>query len=634
MKKQLFLLLMFACSLVAKAQFANPFEYDNGKGITYEAHVFAMTDANPDVIVPQDTIIEANKLGFTAVGSYIYKEQQGNDYFYGYTFNGQVKDYYKRDMGPNPEFGVVLDFANAESEGQLVEAFTIVSTDLGGHFYWEWKDSIEGFTQNGHVQLNMQPLSIITGKNGNSEEKLYEYRQLDIYSKIRTGFPYDIANYQGVTKYTVYAPDSSIVCTKEIALRMSADSIMNGQIQEDFVCSVDSARKGTYRVIMDAPFLEKPQVWQIEVIDPFVNATSHDPVDATYRLRESDFKNEGKGNGWNYTGNKTPTYFNGKVNNNNGTAMVVRTQGDEGNAFSLSQTVNKMPQGYYKLTWPVIYQPCNLAKMEGNEPILAEIEANGFSVKAKHILAGAQVTEPKNGEEGIVALAIPQSDKAFASRLNYQKYQNEITFQVKEDSVINISMHKSHTTLDNEITAIGGVTLKYYGAGLPYGGVTFYRDSLYAAGDSIKMTVTLGDGLGKKVPSSNTIEAYVLKQKEDGNYDAENPVIIKQMAAAKEGSYDMFIELPEGDTQLPNGNYLLLVRSLKEEGDYLLLDSKIFDINNSTAINEITADPTDNAAKGNADKNIYNIAGMKLSNSRQTKGIYIKGKKKYVRARR
>lgn len=631
MKKQLMLLLLFACSLVAKAQFANPFKYDNGKGISYEARVFVLTHDQKLLAVPQDTIVDENVLAFEVEGKLKGEEYPGKEEIISYRFNGQVKDYYKRDMSPLiRDFGVTLEFRNMGSGEETLKPSNMSSTELGGHFYWEWKDSIEGFGQKGHIQMNLKPFSKVYGKNGDVEV-CNEYSQLDIYSKIRTGFPYDIANYQGVTKYSVYDPDSTLICTKEIPLRMSADSTMNGQIQEDLICTVDSARKGTYKVVMEAPFLEKPIIWPIEVVDPLANASSKEPANATYRLKEPDFKNEGKGKGWKRSGNIKPTYFNGEVDKKDCSAMVVRAQGYEGNGFSLSQTIEKMPQGYYTLSWPVIYQPCDLKKMEGKEPVLAQIEANGFSANAKHILAGAEVTDPKSGEEGMVALVVPQSDKAFALRLKNAKYQNEITFQVMEDSVINIGMHKSHGTLDNEITAIGCPTLNYYGAGLPYGTVTFPKDLTFAAGDSIKMTVGLYDGIGKKVSEDNIIEVHLLKQKEDGNFDKEEPVISIEVKAPKSGSYEPFIQLPEGESKLPDGNYCIAVLSLVENDICQLYEANGVVIKTASAINEVIAEPTANTAKGNADKNTYNLAGMKVSNSNQAKGIYIKGKKKVAR---
>lgn len=627
--------MLFACSLVAKAQFANPFEYDNGKGISYQVSVVAFK-GEETVKIPQDTIMETNQIGLLVLGKFRPEKQTENkDSVLYYTLNGQVKDYYKRNIDKK-DFSVTMAFINDNMPtipggGESNSAMQVGTTEIGGHFYWEWTDSLEkGVGQKGHIQMNMKPVSEVYGKNGNVRTQLKEYSQLDIYTTIKTGFPYDIANYQGVTKYTVYAPDSSIICTKNIPLRMSADSTMNGQIQEDLICTVDSARKGNYKVVIDGPFLEKPVIWRIEVVDPLENASSQNPADATYRLIEPDFKNEGKGKGWKRQGNINPTYYNELNGDTKYSAMVVRTQGYEGNGFSLSQTVDKMPQGYYKLTWPVIYQPCAYSKLGEEAAVLADLEANGFSVKAKHILSGAAVTVPKDAEEGYIALKLPQSDKAFANSL-YYSYQNEITFQVKEDSLISIGVHKSHGTLDHEVTAIGCPTLKYYGAGLPYGVVSFEKDSLYAVGDSIKLEVGLYDGLGKKVAADNTIDMVICKKMADGNFDTENPIISKQMNAPKQDIYDLFIELPEDAKQLPDGNYLLLVASLKDGNDYLLLESKNIEVNNASAINEVIAEPTANTAKGNADKNTYNLAGMKVSNSNQAKGIYIKGKKKVAR---
>ncbi len=627
MKKRLMLLLLFACSLVAKAQFANPFEYNNGKGLYYQIRVMTRAVNGSFAILPEDTIAETNEIGIVSAGTYSGKEIQDGDSIC-YTINAQIKDYYRRDMGNISDFGITMSFVNS---GEFHSPINWAATEIGGHYNWEWKDPIENVGQKGHIQMNMKPTSKVYGKNGYAETPLKEYCQLDIYSYINTGFPYDIANYQGVTKYSVYAPDSSLICTKEIAMRMSADSTMNGQVQQDLICSVDSASKGSYRVIMDGPYLEKPSTWLIEVVDPLEGASTLNPVDATYRLKEPDFKNEGKGKGWKCNGKINPTYFNEVIDNKQHSAMVVRTQKYEGNGFSLTQEVKKMPQGYYRLSWPVIYQPCDLTKMEGLDPVLAEIEANGFSAKSKHILAGATETALNGEEEGFIALTLPQSDKALAKSMKNLSYQSDITFQVKEDSVISIGVHKSHGTLDSEMTAVGSPTLTYYGAGLPYGLVAFDNDSIYAAGDTIKAMVGLHDGVGKKVPEDNVIDLMLCKKMENGEFDTDHPIISKNVKAPREDKYDLSIELPEGTNKLPDGNYILIVASLKDEKDYLFVEGKRFEINAAAAINEVIAEPTAITAKGNADKNTYNLAGMKVSNSHQDKGIYIKGKKKVAR---
>ncbi len=637
MKKQLMLLMLFACSLVAKAQFANPYEYNNGNGLTVKVSPYLVipseNGAPQNVLIYRDTIANANTFGIGVFGIFDASKYKGKEDEINYTINAQVKDHYNRNMDSSKVFELKMSFLTeyfgAEEKNQALED---ASTEIGGHFYWSWKDSIANKGMSGHIQLNVDPQNFVYGKSG-SEEIVKEHSQFDIRSRIKTGFPYDIAKYQGVTKYSVYDPDSTLICTKEIPLRMSADSLMNGQIQEDLICTVDSACKGSYKVVMEAPFLEKPAMWRVEVIDPLANASSQNPADATYRLKEKDFKNEGKGKGWNCNGNINPEYVNEVIGNSNYSAMVVRTKGYEGNGFSLTQKIDEMPQGYYKLSWPVIYQPCAIEKIQGNEPILAEIEANGFGEKAKHILAciGTIESVQKDSVDGFVSIVLPQSNKAFAYVQTMNAYKSEVMFQVKEDSVINIGIHKNHATLDDEVTAIGTPTLTYYGAGLPYGVVSFKNDSIYAAGDSLKIQVDLYDGVGKKVPEDNTIDMVFCKKLANGNFDTQNPVFSKQLKAPKKDCYDMSIKLPEGAEQLADGSYLLLIASLKDEKGYLLFEQKIFEIGNASAINEVMAEPAANTAKGNADKNIYNLAGMKVANSQQANGIIIQNGKKFAK---
>lgn len=541
----------------------------------------------------------------------------------------EVHDYYGRNLQgvkDDPLMTYRLDDCSSEFLEDGTEGYSpsqvFAGTEIGGHYNWSWSVNNGIGEESGHVQLNCAPKNLIWGLNDDGESELKEYKKLTIRSKINTGFPYDVAKYQGKAKYTVYSPDSAVICQKEIDLRISPDSTMNGQLQEDIVCEVDSARHGDYHVVFEAPFLDKPQSWKIEVVDPLAGASSKNPVNATYRLIESNFKAAGKGKGWNYSGSVAPTYYIDSVSARL-TVMIVRPAEDGGdNAFTLTQSINKMPQGFYTLTLPVAYQPCVFNKMQFNEEILAIIDANGVSKKAKHILANGGLVNSVDRFGGeYSSLAAPTNDIAFGSCI--PQYTQKVVFEVKEDSLLTIGVHKNHTDSLGEITVIGAPELMFYGDALPYGTVEFPQDSVFAAGDSLKTTVKLYDGLGGKVPADNQIQLLIAPVTEQGTLDREHVLLSLEEEAGKAGVYDMSVALPEAD-KLPVGTYALVIASLQINGKYELIENKTFQVKGATAIEEVKATAYEAAP-------IYNLSGVRQNSNTDVKGIYIQGGKKFLK---
>lgn len=633
--KKILLLLLTLCTLGAKAQFQNPFKLAVSDKFWLTASVIMSYMDRPldDVNLPQDTIIPLGVFqlngGFHSE-SYEKLSEEAHKFLETLAIDFQIHDYYNRtilisdDTRRDSLFTYrvdtielnLVDWAEEVTRGQSEQ----IGTDIGGHYYWSWtaNNGIKGMS--GHVQLNHDPSDFVWGQNGTNQKDLIEYNKLSIYSKFNTGFPYDVAKYQGKAKYTIYNPDSVVICQKEIDLRISPDSTMNSQIQQDLIFELDSALHGKYQVLFEAPFLDKPQTWTIEVVDPLAAASSKNPVSAAYRFAESNFKEAGKGKGWKYTGSVKPTYYTDEKEPAKSVMVVRPEENGGGNAFSLTQSVGKMPQGFYKLKVPVAYQPCKLTDMLGEVEILASFEANGYTKKGKHILAGA-TTETVNvdGAE-YTTYKVPNNDKSFAE--NLPKYMQEILFEVKEDSLVRIGVHKSHTDSIGEITAIGAIDLLYYGAGLPYADVAFPAEKEFAPGDSIKITAQLHDGVGCKVFAGNTINLVIGHLDAQGNLDSEHLIQTKQLEADKSGFYDLSFVLP-ADKEYQKGDYMIYVSTLKHDDKYECEEGVIFQIKGATGIQEV---------KGTTfDSSVYSLSGVRQNKASDTKGVYIQGGKKYLK---
>lgn len=629
-------MLLTLCTLAVQAQqFQNPLTHKTGNYSVFTVGVSISEGDNPasgiSTPLPKDTIMPLGMFQVT-VGIGWRAEEDHNDedleFLRSILATVEVHDYYGRNLQgvkDDPLMTYRLDDCSSEFLEDGTEGYSpsqvFVGTEIGGHYNWSWSVNNGIGEESGHVQLNCDPKNLIWGLNDDGESELKEYKKLTIRSKINTGFPYDVAKYQGKAKYTVYSPDSAVICQKEIDLRISPDSTMNGQLQEDIVCEVDSARHGDYHVVFEAPFLDKPQSWKIEVVDPLAGASSKNPVNATYRLAERNFKEAGKGKGWKYSGSVAPTYYSDSAIVSM-SAMVVRPAEDGGdNSFTLTQTISKMPQGFYTLTLPVAYQPCAFDKMQFNEEILAFVDANGVSKKAKHILTNVTRNTSVNSNGAThIALEVPSNDIAFANSMS--KYTQKVVFEVKEDSLITIGVHKNHTDSLGEITAIGAAELMFYGDALPYGTVAFPQDSVFAAGDSLKTTVVLYDGLGGKVPADNQIQLLVAPVTEQGTLDREHVLLSLEEEAGKAGEYDMSVALPEAD-KLPVGTYALVIASLQINGKYELIENKTFQVKGATAIEEVKATAYEAAP-------IYNLSGVRQNSNTDVKGIYIQGGKKLL----
>ena len=634
--RKILLLLLTLCTLGAKAQFQNPFKYNVTDNLWINSSVVMFYIDKPlnSVNLPQDTIIP---LGIFHLTGGFHSElaeklsEADMNFLKTLAIDFKIHDYYDRtilqtdDTRKDSLFTyrvdtLELEFVDSADDFTKVQSEDI-GTDIGGHYYWSWtaNNGIKGMS--GHVQLNHDPSDFVWGQNGTDQKNLIEYNKLSIYSKFNTGFPYDIAKYQGKAKYTIYNPDSVVICQKEIDLRISPDSTMNSQKQQDLIFELDSALHGKYKVLFEAPFLEKPKTWTIEVVDPLAAASSKNPVSAAYRFAESNFKEAGKGKGWKYTGSVKPTYYTDEKDPAK-SVMVVRPEANGGgNAFSLTQSVSKMPQGFYKLKVPVAYQPCKLTDMLGDVEILASFEANGYTKKGKNILAGATIDSVKIGEELYTTYKVPSNDKSFAE--NLPKYTQEILFEVKEDSIVRIGVHKSHTDSIGEITAIGAIDLLYYGAGLPYADVAFPQEKEFAPGDSIKTTVQLHDGVGCKVFAGNTINIVIGHLDEQGKLDSEHLIHSKQLEADKSGFYDLSFVLP-ADKEYQKGDYMIYVSTLMHDDKYECEEGITFKVKGATGIQEVKGAAYDPAT-------VYNLSGVRQSKASDTKGVYIQGGKKYLK---
>lgn len=639
--RKLLLLLLTLCTFAAQSQqFQNPLIYKTGNYSVFTVGV-SMSEGEEfgsaiSTALPKDTIMPLGVFMINVgIGWRAEEDHNDEDLEFLRTIEASVEvhDYYGRNLQgvkEDPLMTYRLDDTSSDFLEDGTEGYSpkqvFVGTEIGGHYNWSWTVNNGIGEESGHVQLNCNPKNAIWGLNDDGESELKEYKKLTIRSKINTGFPYEVTKYQGKAKYTVYSPDSVVICQKEIDLRISPDSTMNGQLQEDVVCEIDSARHGDYHVVFEAPFLDKPQSWKIEVIDPLAGASSKNPVDATYRLAERNFKEAGKGKGWKYSGSVAPTYFTDSAIVSM-SAMVVRPAEDGGdNSFTLTQTVSKMPQGFYTLTLPVAFQPCTFAKMQFNEEILAFVDANGVSKKAKHILTDvARNTSVNSNGATHIALEVPSNDIAFANSMS--KYTQKVVFEVKEDSLITIGVHKNHTDSLGEITAIGAAELVFYGDALPYGTVAFPQDSVFAAGDSLLTTVKLYDGLGGKVPEDNQISLLIAPITEQGTIDRDHILLTKEENADKAGEYDVSVVLP-ADGECPAGEYVLFVASLVHDGKYEVNEYKVIQIKGATAIEEVRAD-----AGANEVAPIYNLSGVRLSKDENLKGVYIQGGKKLIRTK-
>ena len=544
---------------------------------------------------------------------------------YGWGIHHEIKTYYNIKVKENTFELKDIDIEDARhSENTVRNDYSRWFEDIGGHYYWSWNTLDGAHSQSGHIQMNRSSSCVISGdREGKSD--CYQYCPLHFKAKINTGFPYDVKKYQGVAHYTIYAPDSSLVCKKDIQMSLSDDSVMMGHIIVHDIFTVDSAMIGQYRVVVEADYTDKPQTWIVAVADPFAGASSSKPVDATFRLPASDF-NESTRKAWTYSGAVTPTYLDkGKVS-----AMIVNSGETKGNAFRLSQSISKMPKGVYKINWPVTYQPCGISDITYTEEILANVEANGYNVKATHFLAKADTTTITSGDDVYIRIEAPANDIARSYAASKVKNSKDLIFEVREDSVLTIAVDKQSTELTGEVTAIGPVNIMFYGKGRPYGEVKFGNDTVFCAGDTIHATVTLHQGIAEQIQNDNKIVVYVAKAiANDNTYVPSNDIIATTEVNAKYAdTYNIGMKLPDSIKGGNDDKYFIFVGSLKYNEGFELLSNRIITIKgeDATAIANTTAS---NSAKSSS--SIYNIAGQKVKSKSQAGKVYIKNGRKYLK---
>lgn len=626
MRKSLLLIAFALSTLFAKAQFMNPHVYDDKDYVHLQITASYRLADNSTVNLPQDATIDMGKFSFGLGMDYKIREapQEAIDFVANLECSGQILDYYGNpltDKDNNP----VWNFQNLfGQQGREEHQASVAEYDIpsGGHYNWSWKTNHESIAQSGHIQVNTEPQLKMAAVNKKFGEPAPNAPMV-LRSMINTGFPYDIDKYQGNAKYTVYGPDDNVVCELEVKLNFDSEKPMMEQYQEFTVGTIESAAEGIYKVRVEAPFLNEPAEFHFIVEDKMPTATSENGVDATIRLKEYDFSSEGKGDGWVYTGTAEPTYLVRNAGHFNSlSTMTVRSEfGQPGDAFSLTQTISNMPQGFYTLEWPVAYKPCNLKVADSNAEILASIEANGVKADAANIMIGAVTSTVEEGDEEYTIIKIPSNDAALIGLMNGKNalYKTKVTFEVKEDGIINLGVNKAASTLTDDMTVIGEPILTYHAAGLPYGKVRFPSQTEFNTGDIIDIKVELYDGVGNQIPSDNSIAVIVAPVTAQG-VDINNPIFADEMEAGKENYYTVSVTIPEAS----EGAYALLVASLQNGEDFEVKEMMQIEITDASSVQQVTAKPA------NGSENIYTMSGVKLLTPANTQGVYIQGGKKIL----
>lgn len=625
MRKSLLLIAFALSTLFANAQFVNPYVYNDKEffnsvvSATYNGEL--TSEAIP---VPQDTIVDKGVFGFSYFVSHNLEDAPVETLKYAthYGCSGQLRDHYNKL--PFEKWVLESEIQPFHAPVGKTEDFHLWGIEYGGHYYWSWKTKEGDVAQNGHFQVNTEPGVSIKATNIQHGKPAPNAKMI-IMSTIRTGFPYDLANYQGNTKYTVFDPDSNIVKVTEAPIKFSPDSTMMEQTQENLVDFMQSAKEGIYNVMVEAQYLKEPIWFRIPVVDSLATATSEKGAEASLRLKEPTFVIYEKPEYWEYNGTAKPTYF---IDFNRKpeiySAMIVRSEeGQPGGAFSVTQSVGDMPKGIYTLEWPVAYQPRQIKDVRADDEILAYIEANGVKADAVNILAGAKEEIVEDGDKKFIRTTLPANNDAVVSKMFREafSYTAKVTFEVVEDGMITIGVHKAASTLTDDATFIGEPVITYYGKGLPYGSVRFPSQTEYKPGDEIAIKVNLHDGIGTPVPADNNIIVMVAPVTDKG-VDFEHPIIYKEEPAGAQDYYDVTLNVPAA-SEVQNGQYAIAVASLENGNEYIVSEMMQIEITGASAIQQVKAD--------SAKADIYTLSGIKLLTPSAAKGVYINDGKKVMK---
>lgn len=134
------------CSLLAKAQFQNPFVYENSGFLSFRIEV-ACTDKptdNPRVL-PQDTIISKGALLYGISINYSMKNAPAEIVTFGknLAFQGQVVDCYGREMRndmlePSGHWDLENLVLPEIMESEMLTESVVRGITFGGHYNWSW----------------------------------------------------------------------------------------------------------------------------------------------------------------------------------------------------------------------------------------------------------------------------------------------------------------------------------------------------------------------------------------------------------------------------------------------------------------------------------------------------------------
>lgn len=626
MRKSLLLIAFALSTLFANAQFMNPYSYKDKDFLTISiSGAYTGEKSSDPAAMPQDTIVGKGVFGFSYAIIWQLEEASVETMKFAtrFAYEGQLHDHYNKQ--PFETFSLKSEIKPFADPHGVLQNFKMWGIDLGGHYYWSLKANDGSVDQNGHFQVNTDPVVSLKATNI-QHGKPVPNAQMIIMSTIRTGFPYDLANYQGNTKYTVFDPDSNIVKVTEAPIKFSPDSTMMEQTQEDLVDFMQSTKEGIYNVMVEAQYLKEPIWFRIPVVDSLAMATSEKGVEASLRLKEPTFVIYEKPEYWKYNGTAEPTYFIdfSRKKSELYSAMIVRSEeGQPGGAFSVTQSVGDMPKGFYTLEWPVAYQPRQIKDVRADDEILAYIEANGVKADAVNILAGAKEEIVEDEKKKFIRTTLPANNDAVVGKMFREAYSYtaKVTFEVVEDGMITIGVHKAASTLADDATFIGEPVITYFGSGLPYGSVRFPSQTEYKPGDEIAIKVNLHDGIGNPVPADNNIIVMVAPVTDKG-VDFEHPIIYKEEPAGAQDNYDVTLNIPAA-SEVQNGQYAIAVASLENGDEYIVSEMMQIEITGASAIQQVKAD--------SAKADIYTLSGIKLLTPSDAKGVYINDGKKVMK---
>jgi len=486
-----------------------------------------------------------------------------------------------------------------------------------GHHRWKIAKGENDILMSGNVVMERKAQVNIQGSNGKDE--IIETQSFDVISKIRSGFPYNVEDFQGKVHYKVLAPDSTVVYDNDLQLNASSDSTLLEYIQVDNLCRVENSIKGTYMVeLTNAPWIEGgKETHMIWVMDPFMGASSQNPRDVTMVVKNTSFADDFKD--WNYEG---PERHEIATRDESTAVMIGSPSADpREEGFSLEQTIDSVPAGWYKLLWNAYYQPGATSAMKMNDPVLAEIYANKQAQPLEHIYNCPLVEETSD----FIQVKIPKDANSAIEAL-HGRYANELVFEQKEGGPLTIGTRAQASIIYGATTAFGTPSLWYYGEGKAYGKVEYLSsDTIFAPSDSIQYFVLLMDGIGVAVPDTNKVWIHMYNSE---TFTKENLVLDSVYTTAKAGNYRLYFNLPDSANFKP-GKYYINAGTLHNGKEYEAEATTRIELKfkeNQTAVKNVAVDPRKSSSR------TYDLSGRRVNAAATRKGnVYINSGKKTIK---